>query len=79
MFESVVKSFLYYPLTLQRNAPVPPYAGNAQEVFMPSATGEEIHGLYWPAPEGRPTILFFHGNAQSVFEWCLIHEELAPL
>ncbi|MFN2275241.1 MAG: hypothetical protein ACK2TX_10385, partial [Anaerolineales bacterium] len=44
----------------------------AAEVWINAADGNEIHGLHWPAPKGRPTILFFHGNAQTVFEWALI-------
>jgi fermentation-respiration switch protein FrsA (DUF1100 family) len=78
MFEGMVRSFLYYPLQNEREAPVPPYCGNPDEVWIKSGDGNEIHGLHWKAPEGRPTMLFFHGNAQSVFEWCLIYEELAP-
>lgn len=78
MFEGLVRSFLYYPLENRREAPVPPYCGNPDEVWINSSDGNEIHGLHWKAPEGRPTILFFHGNAQSVFEWCLIYEEFAP-
>jgi len=78
MFEGLVRSFLYYPLQNPREAPVPPYCGDPDEVWINAGDGNEIHGLHWKAAEGRPTILFFHGNAQSVFEWCLIHEELAP-
>ena len=77
--EKLVQKFLYYPQTLAQNAPLPSYAADAQEAFIYSARGDLIHGLYWPAPEGRPTILFFHGNAQTVFEWALIREEFAAM
>ncbi|MCZ7584283.1 MAG: alpha/beta hydrolase [Deltaproteobacteria bacterium] len=79
MFDTIVRRFLYYPTRLPRDAGPPSYARGAREVFFRAGDGNEIHALYWPAPEGRPTILFFHGNAQTVFEWALIHEELAPL
>lgn len=79
MMESIVRKFLYYPETYERNAPLPPYVQGAEEVWLPSSDGNEIHGLYWPARANRPTILFFHGNAQSVFEWALIRDEFSPL
>jgi len=78
MIEKLVRQFLYYPTKLAENQPPPYYAGNAEEVWIDCDDGNRIHGLYWPASEGRPTILFFHGNAQSVYEWCLIMGELAP-
>ncbi len=79
MLEGLVRSFLYHPIQLDQDAPMPPYILGAQEVWCDSKDGNRIHGLYWPAPAGRPTILFFHGNAQSVFEWALISEEFAPM
>jgi len=79
MFESVVRSFLYHPLRIPRDAPVPGYIEGAEEVWINSEDGETVHGLFWPAPSGRPTILFFHGNAQSGFEWALIRDEFAPM
>jgi pimeloyl-ACP methyl ester carboxylesterase len=79
MFEGLVRAFLYHPTVLPPEAPLPPYIRGAREVWLDAADGNRIHGLQWPAPPGRPTILFLHGNAQSVFEWGLISEELAPL
>jgi uncharacterized protein len=79
MIERLLAQFLYHPVVLHRQAPPPSYAQGASEVFVETDLGDEIHGLYWPAPANRPTILFFHGNAQSVFEWALIAPELAPL
>lgn len=79
MFESVVRSFLYHPVRIPREAPIPEYIEGAEEAWVDSEDGETIHGLYWPSATGRPTILFFHGNAQSVFEWALIRDELAPM
>jgi fermentation-respiration switch protein FrsA (DUF1100 family) len=79
MLETLVRKFLYYPTRIAPDEPLPPYLAGANEVWIDAPSGGRIHGLYWPAPTGRPTILFFHGNAQTVFEWALIWEELAPL
>jgi len=79
MLEFVVRRYLYYPTALRREAPLPPWAGDAEEVWLAADDGHEIHALWWPAPDGRPTLLFLHGNAQSVFEWSLVREDLAAL
>lgn len=75
--EQLVRQNLYFPLHIKRETPIPPYIQGAREVWCKSDRGDEIHGLYWPPPQGRPTFLFLHGNAQSVYEWGLIYEELA--
>jgi fermentation-respiration switch protein FrsA (DUF1100 family) len=41
--------------------------------------GVKIHGLWWAEPEDGPVILFLHGNAQEVYSWSLVHQELLPL
>ena len=50
---------------------------------MRASDGNEIHGLYWPPPAGagaaRPTVLFLHGNAQTVFEWAMVRADLQAL
>ena len=79
MLEGLVRSFLYHPLKLERDAPLPDYAAGSREVWIDTELGDRVHGLYWPAPPGRPTVLFFHGNAQSVYEWALVREELVDL
>lgn len=79
MIEELVRRFLYYPTVLERHAPLPEYAKDAKEVWMDCDDGNSIHGLYWPANKGRPTILFFHGNAQSVFEWAMIRGDFAAV
>jgi hypothetical protein len=79
MLEKLVRKFLYHPTILGRAAPLPPYVKGAEEIWLETAEGTRIHGLYWPAPAGRPTILFFHGNAQSVFEWALVASDLEAL
>lgn len=79
MLEGLVRAFLYHPTVLPPEAPLPPYVQGAGEVWFEAKDGNRMHGLHWPAKAGRPTILFLHGNAQSVFEWALISDELAPL
>lgn len=79
MFASLVRKMLYYPERLEQDAPLPPYAQGAEEIRFETEDSITIHGLYWKAKPGRPTILFFHGNAQTVFEWSLVRQDLAPL
>jgi len=79
MFETIVRMLLYYPTVIPLDAPPPDYARGARQVYIETHDGNRIHGLYWQAPEGRPTVLFFHGNAQTVFEWALIKADLEPL
>lgn len=75
MFESMIRKFLYHPVGIPNDAPLPPHCADAREIWVESSLGDQVHGLYWPAPPGRPTILFFHGNAQSVYEWAFIRED----
>jgi len=79
MLSSLVRQLLYYPTPLLLEEPLPPYASDAEEVWLAGPTGKRLHGLYWPAANDRPTILFFHGNAQSVYEWALVREDLASM
>lgn len=74
-----VQRFLYYPDRLPPEMPPPRWAAGSQEVWFQAADGMKIHGLWWPEPEGEPVILFLHGNAQEVYSWSLVREDLAPL
>lgn len=38
----------------------------AEDVFLEASDGVRLHGWYAPAPEGRPTLLWFHGNAGNL-------------
>ncbi len=75
--ENLARKFLYYPDRLPPDMPPPRWAGGAEEVWMECDDGVNIHGLWWPEPQGAPVILFLHGNAQEVYSWSLVHEELA--
>lgn len=78
MLEFIIRKFLYYPINRSRDAALPRYARDAREVWIPLEKGE-IHALYWEAPKDRPTVLFFHGNAQSVYEWAQVRQDLAAM
>jgi len=75
--DNLARKFLYYPDRLPLDMPPPGWADNAEEVWMECDDGVRIHGLWWSEPEDAPVILFFHGNAQEVFSWSLVHRELA--
>ncbi len=77
--DNMARRFLYYPDRLPPDLPPPAWAGNAEEVWMRCGDGVRIHGLWWREPEGAPAILFLHGNAQEVYSWSLVREELQPL
>lgn len=77
--DSLARKFLYYPDRLPLDMPPPRWAGNAEEVWMDCEDGVRIHGLWWSEPEGAPVILFLHGNAQEVYSWSLVQQELAPV
>jgi len=79
MADEIAERFLYYPDPIPRDMPPPPWASDATEVWLDTADGVRIHGLWWPGPEHRPAVLFLHGNAQEVYSWSLVHQELAPL
>lgn len=79
MIEELIKEFLYYPDRLPAEMPPPSWAMDPEEVRIDTSDGTRIHGLWWSEPEGRPVILFLHGNAQEVYSWSPVREELSPL
>jgi len=74
-----LERFLYYPERIPGDAPLPYWARGAQEIWVTTEDGVKVHGLWWDEPAGAPVVLFFHGNAQDVFQWSPVHDELAPL
>lgn len=76
MFEPFIRNFLYHPTSLPKDAVPPAWVGDGREVRFDTDDGNSIHGLYWPPPPDRPTLLFLHGNAQTVFEWALVSKDL---
>ncbi len=74
-----LESYLYYPERMPPDLPPPPWAGNAQEVWLGTDDGVRIHGLWWGEPADDGAILFLHGNAQDAYQWSPVHEELGGL
>ncbi len=40
-----------------------------EEIVFTNRTGQEIHAIYQPAEEGKPTILFFHGSKYNIYSF----------
>lgn len=78
--EDPVSRFLYYPDRVPEDMPPPPWVpAGAEEVWMTAEDGVRVHGLWWPEPAGHPAVLFLHGNAQEVFSWSPVREDLQAL
>lgn len=56
-------------------APSSPEWGEAVTIETPD--GERLRALHAPAPRGRPTVLFFHGNADRAGNYRFLAEALA--
>ena len=59
------RSLMYFPETM-RTAPGPAGLPDTQEITLTTADGETLVAWYQPAPNGKPLILYFHGNAGSL-------------
>jgi uncharacterized protein len=61
------RDMMYFPDQIRR---VPPshydMLAGVQEVELKAADGIKVIAWYWPPPEGRPTVLLFHGNGGSL-------------
>lgn len=75
----LVRNYLYFPEAIPANEPPPLWAGNAEEVWMECADGVRIHGLWWGEPADAPAILFLHGNAQDVYSWSPVRQEMKTI
>ncbi|HEY0741620.1 MAG TPA: alpha/beta hydrolase [Chryseosolibacter sp.] len=49
-----------------------------QEVFIKTADGETINGLFFPGEEKKRAILYLHGNAGDLSGWQFVAEDLLP-
>jgi uncharacterized protein len=49
-----------------------------EEVFLKTADGETINGLYFPGEDKSKVILYFHGNAGDLSGWQFVAEDLLP-
>jgi len=55
------RKFTYFP-NATRVAPASAGLEGVREVELPTPGGERLVAWYAPAPAGRPTLLYFHGN-----------------
>jgi fermentation-respiration switch protein FrsA (DUF1100 family) len=56
--------FMYFP-NATRTAPAEAGLAGVAEIEIEAADGTKLVGWYAPAQEGKPTILYFHGNAAN--------------
>lgn len=70
MLESLERQLIYFPSRVPADAPVPRIAGamSVEEVWLESEDGTRIHGIYAAAREPFADLLFFHGNAGSLYD-----------
>ncbi len=62
----LAERLLFFPDSTDPGDP-PPLAGTeGRSVLLTAEDGVELHGWWWDAGEGAPTVLFFHGNAGNV-------------
>jgi fermentation-respiration switch protein FrsA (DUF1100 family) len=58
-------------------APAPEHASWGENVHVRTPDGETLHGLYSPAASGKPSVLFFLGNADRVGSYGFFARALA--
>jgi uncharacterized protein len=60
------RNLQYFPDTMR---PTPADAGleGFEEIVLPTADGETLVAWHAPAPPGRPTIVYFHGNGGALW------------
>ncbi len=72
--------FVYFPEIGRSDSLTPAALGvGFEEVRIPTADGETLHGWFVPAHEARATVLFFHGNAGSIvhrLDWLPMFQRL---
>lgn len=59
------RSLMYFPETI-RTAPKAAGLPDTREITLTTTDGETLVAWYRPAPDGKPLILYFHGNAGSL-------------
>jgi uncharacterized protein len=59
------RSLMYFPTT-RRTAPAAAGLPQATEVVLDTSDGEKVIAWYVPPQPGRPIVLFFHGNGDSL-------------
>jgi fermentation-respiration switch protein FrsA (DUF1100 family) len=71
MLEGLERQLIYFPTRTARDAPTPrlPGVAGVEEVWLESAGGLRVHGLYvTPDEDAFADLLFFHGNAGNLYD-----------
>ncbi|MCL5006408.1 MAG: alpha/beta hydrolase [Acidobacteria bacterium] len=64
---AIENRFIYFPPRHSTDfAPAKQYGPPAEEVWLVAADGVKLNGLYFPHPQSRKAILWFHGNAEDL-------------
>jgi uncharacterized protein len=61
---------VYYPSSEMTERPESPF----EEVSLPGADGDQLHGWFFPNPEARWTVHFSHGNGGNISHYLLTAE-----
>lgn len=59
------RALMYFP-DRTRTSPVQAGLPEAEEIVLETADGEKLIAWYVPAAEGRPVVLYFHGNGGAL-------------
>ena len=59
------RSLMYFPAQ-RRTAPADAGLPRAEEVTLPTSDGEKVIAWHVPPAPGKPIVLFFHGNGDSL-------------
>lgn len=72
MLRAIERQFIYFPTRVARGVPTPPLPGArvVEEVWLKGEGegGSGVHGIYAGAREPWADLLFFHGNAGSLYD-----------
>ncbi len=70
MLEVLEKQLIYFPSRIARDAPAPriPSAMVVEEVWLATADGHRIHAIHATREGSFAELLFFHGNAGSLYD-----------
>ncbi len=70
MLSVIERQLIYFPTRVSRDAPTPrlPGASAAEEVWLDTADGVRVHGIYAAAENSFADLLFFHGNAGNLYD-----------
>ena len=70
MLNALERQFIYFPARVREDAPTPEVRGasRVEEVWLESAGGVRIHGIYARRADPAATLLFFHGNAGNLYD-----------